>query len=434
MSDLSKIAKKEIKELLTPATLVPIIIIAILFGSLGGMFSGAEDELNEPPRIALIDNDAGILSDVAYQVLNQTAEIVYTGSNVQEALRTLDDNDGVALFIIPSNFTSNILDNRTGTIEAYWIMKGAGFMDTLPSAVAENVLISVDQSISATLITYDLSDNATIILNPTQLAETTMFKDKEMSGISPMAISTVMSSQSFIMPLIVMMVIIYAGSIVISSMGSEKENKTLETLLTMPIGRSSIVFGKLLGAAVVGLLMAVIYMLGMSFYYNSLIGSTSIDLAQYGLTLGLVDYLLVGASLFAALVFALALCMILGIFTKNYKAAQTMTMPVTFLAMIPMFVTMFTDFDTLPLVGKILVFAIPFSHPMIAMRSLMFDDYVLVIAGIAYSTIMALLAMFVAVTLFKKDILLTGKAVSQEKLDKFPILVAMMKMSKKRRR
>ena len=43
MSNLSKITKKEIKELLTPATLVPIIIIAILFGSLGGMFSGAED-------------------------------------------------------------------------------------------------------------------------------------------------------------------------------------------------------------------------------------------------------------------------------------------------------------------------------------------------------------------------------------------------------
>jgi len=217
-------------------------------------------------------------------------------------------------------------------------------------------------------------------------------------------------------------------------MGSEKENKTLETLLTMPVSRSSIVFGKLLGAAVVGLIMAVIYMLGMSFYFTSLTGSISIDLAQYGLTLGPLDYLLVGASLFAALVFALALCMILGIFTKNYKAAQTMTMPVTFLAMIPMFVTMFTDFDTLPLVGKILVFAIPFSHPMIAMRSLMFDDYILVIAGIAYSTIMALLAMFIAVTLFKKDILLTGKAISQEKLDKFPMLAALMKMSKKRRR
>ncbi|MCX6650981.1 MAG: ABC transporter permease [Methanomassiliicoccales archaeon] len=434
MSNLSKIARKEIKELLTPATLIPIIVIALLFGSLGGAFSGVENSLDEPPKIALINNDTEILSEVAFQVMNQTAEIVYVGNSVQEALQTLDDEDGVALFIIPSNFTSDILSNKTGTIEAYWIMKGAGIMDSLPSAVAENVLFNVDQTISATLITYDLSNNATIILNPTQLTETTIFKDKEMAGISPVTLSSVMSSQSFIMPLIVMMVIIYAGSIVISSMGSEEENKTLETLLTMPISRTSIVFGKLLGAAVVGLIMAVIYMLGMSFYFNSLMGSSSIDLAQYGLTLDLLDYVLVGASLFAALVFALALCMILGIFTKNYKAAQTMTMPVTFLAMIPMFITMFTDFDTLPLVAKILVFAIPFSHPMIAMRSLMFDDYPLVLAGIAYSTIMALLAMFVAVTLFKKDILLTGKMISEEKMAKFPVLAAIMKMSKRKRR
>src|SRR5690606_33713861 len=96
------------------------------------------------------------------------------------------------------------------------------------------------------------------------------------------------------------------------------------------------------------------------------------------------------------------------------KAAQTMTLPVTFLAMIPMFVTMFTDFDTLPLVAKAVVFAIPFSHPMIAMRALMFDDYVLVLSGIAYSSMMALLVMFIAVTLFKKDILLTGKVASSD--------------------
>jgi ABC-2 type transport system permease protein len=279
-----------------------------------------------------------------------------------------------------------------------------------------------------------MSDNASVILNPTQLTETTIFKDKEMAGVSPTIISNVMSSQSFIMPLIVMMVIIYAGSIVISSMGTEKENKTLETLLTMPVSRTSIVFGKLIGAAVVGLLMAIIFMMGMGYYFSSLMGSATIDLAQYGLTLGIVDYILVGISLFSALVFALALCMVLGIFTKNYKAAQTMTMPVTFLAMIPMFVTMFTDFDTLPTVAQAVVFAIPFSHPMIAMRSLMFDDYLLVLSGIAYSATVALLMMFVAVTLFRKDILLTGKISRQEKVSKFPLLAMVQKATRRRRK
>jgi len=433
MSSLSKIIRKEVKELLTPATLVPIIIIALLFGSLGGVFGGIEETMTEAPKVAVINQDPGMMSGVAVAVINQSAEIVYQGQDVQDALNALDDAGGVSLLIIPSNFTSNIMGDKVGTIEAIWLMKGAGIMDSLPGASVEGVLMNVDQAISIVLIQNNLTANASLILNPTQLMESTVFKGKTMEGVSPITISSMMSSQSFVMPLIVLMVIIYAGSIVISSMGTEKENKTLETLLTMPVSRTSIVFGKLVGAAIVGLLMAVIYMLGMSYYFSSLMGSATIDLEQYGMTLGILDYVLVGISLFAALVFALALCMILGIFTKNYKAAQTMTLPVTFLAMIPMFVTMFTDFDTLPLVAKAVVFAIPFSHPMIAMRALMFDDYVLVLSGIAYSSAMALLVMFIAVTLFKKDILLTGKVASSDSKSRSPLVNLMRRVVLKRK-
>jgi len=434
MSSLGKIIRKEVKELLTPATLIPIIIIAVLFGSLGGVFGGVEEQLEEPPVIAVINQDGGSMSLVAMAVFNATSEVVYNGTDVQEALNVLDEKGGVSLFVIPSNFTSDIENDTAGTIEIFWIMKGAGIMDSVPGAAADANLVHVENAISATLIAGNMSNNASLILNPTQYYETTLFKGKEMTGISPPTIASVMSSQSFVMPLIVMMVIIYAGSIVISSMGSEKENKTLETLLTMPVSRTSIVFGKLIGAALVGLLMAIIYMFGMSYYFSSLMGSSSIDLAEFGLTLSMVDYVLVGISLFASLVFALALCMILGIFTKNYKAAQTMTMPVTFLAMIPMFVTMFTDVDTLPMMVKVLVLAIPFSHPMIAMRSLMFDDYGLVLGGIAYTSAVALLTMFIAVTLFKKDILLTGKISNTDKKSRYPIIALMQTIARKRKK
>jgi len=434
MSSLGKIIRKEVKELLTPATLIPIIIIAVLFGSLGGVFGGIEEQLEEPPVIAVINQDGGSMSLVAMAVFNATSEVVYNGTDVQEALNVLDEKGGVSLFVIPSNFTSDIENDTAGTIEIFWIMKGAGIMDSVPGAAADANLVHVENAISATLIAGNMSNNASLILNPTQYYETTLFKGKEMTGISPPTIASVMSSQSFVMPLIVMMVIIYAGSIVISSMGSEKENKTLETLLTMPVSRTSIVFGKLIGAALVGLLMAIIYMFGMSYYFSSLMGSSSIDLAEFGLTLSMVDYVLVGISLFASLVFALALCMILGIFTKNYKAAQTMTMPVTFLAMIPMFVTMFTDVDTLPMMVKVLVLAIPFSHPMIAMRSLMFDDYGLVLGGIAYTSAVALLTMFIAVTLFKKDILLTGKISNTDKKSRYPIIALLQTIARKRKK
>ena len=88
-----------------------------------------------------------------------------------------------------------------------------------------------------------------------------------------------------------------------------------------------------------------------------------------------------------------------------------------------MFLTMFSDFDTLPTGLQIFLFAIPFSHPMMAMRSLMFGDTNLVLAGIGYEALFCIVMMFIAVTLFKKDILLIGRAKSsKKKRSMFPLI------------
>jgi len=93
---------------------------------------------------------------------------------------------------------------------------------------------------------------------------------------------------------------------------------------------------------------------------------------------------------------------------KNFKSAQTLTFPIAVLALIPMFVTMFKDFDTLPLGLKAVIFGIPFSHTMMAPRALLFDDYLLVISGIIYVTIFALVMIAIVVWVFKTDKIVTG--------------------------
>jgi ABC-2 type transport system permease protein len=217
-----------------------------------------------------------------------------------------------------------------------------------------------------------------------------------------------LSSQSLLIPIVMMMIIIMAGGIVITSMALEKENKTLETLLTLPVKRTSIVSGKIIAAAFIGLILAIIYMIGMQFYFSGLQVSSGVNLAQYNLVLTSTDFIWIGISLFLALIAGLSLCMLLGTFAKNYKSAQTLTFPITMLAMIPMFITMFADYDTLPLAMKIFTFAIPFSHPMMAPRALLFQDYTLVIGGIIYVGIFAIVTISIVVWIFKTDRLLTG--------------------------
>jgi ABC-2 type transport system permease protein len=404
---IGNIIKKEFKELFVLSTILPIVVIAIVYGSVGQMIGNVGETMKEKPVIGIVDMDDGNFSGIAMSVLTENAKVVYNGSDAEEGLQEVRKENGVALLAIPENFSQNIYDNHPGEIEIYWIMKGAGMMDSISSGTVEGLIQSVNQEISKTLIQQGSSSDPALVLAPTTRVDTTFFKGKEIKGLSPSTLGNMLVSQSIVIPIVVMMLIIMAGASVISSMGLEKENKTLETLLTLPVRRSHIVIGKMVGSALVGMIMAAIYMIGFSRYMTSF-QVADINLADFGLALGMQDYLLVGISLFVALLAGLSLCIVLGTFAKNYRSAQALVFPITALALISTFIVMFKDFDTIPAVLKVLVFAIPFSHPMMAIRALMLDNYLLVIGGIAYTAVFTVIMVGIAVHIFNSDRLLTG--------------------------
>ena len=205
----------------------------------------------------------------------------------------------------------------------------------------------------------------------------------------------------------------------ISSMGLEKENKTLETLLTMPVKRSQIVFAKILSAAISGLIMALIYMVGFSFYMKSFsIATKSVVLES--MKLGMDDYLLIGSLLFTAMLSGISISLLLGIFSKDFKSAQSMNFPLIALAIFSMLITMFKDFDTLPSILKIVTFVIPFTHPMLAIRALMTGSHGIILWSILYTTLFAISIIGVVSWLFKSDILIVGRAkINKTKRRKF---------------
>ncbi len=432
MSALTNIVRKELKELLTPSVIIPVVAMAILFGALGSAIGGITEQASAKPIIGVVSANPGVLTNVSLQVLDANAKVVYNGSSSTAALQATNDAGGIAVLSFPANFTSAILGGNRGELEIYWVMRGAGILDSISSASVEGLLGAVSQSISAYLIGTGSPVPANVILAPTTRLDTTSFRGVVMEGVSPIVLGNMLAQQSTFVPVIIMMIIIMAGTMVITSMGMEKENKTLETLLTLPVGRGAIVAGKLLAAALIGLFMAAIYMVGFGYYIGGLTASAPVDLAAYGLVITPLDYVLLGLSVFAALFAALALCMVLGTFAKNYKAAQTLTMPVTLLAMVPMFMTMFWDYSTLPPAAQAFVFLIPFSHPMMAMRSLMFGDYLFVLEGIAYSFAFAIGMILIAVWIFRTDRLLTGsvrRRPGEAKSPMGPVLRALLKRS-----
>ncbi|MDR2698846.1 MAG: ABC transporter permease [Candidatus Methanoplasma sp.] len=428
MNHLLNLTKKELRELLTPGAVVSVLVMVFLFMGIGSVAGNAVDEATALSKIGIVNGDpSGHWSEFALDFIYEAY-----GSNASEYIVMLDtpygNNEEIMKEMIEKGlntaygmgpgFTASINAKTQTTIDEYYIFTNNGLLGSAASAVSPLIIQLISQSISKELISTVTDPSAAdFILHP--IKDPTMqgspdtrhtyVKGEVYDGVSPAELSAALMSQTMMVPIVIMMIIMVIGTMVISSMGSEKENKTLETLLTMPVRRTTIVSGKLLAAAIVGLVYGMAYMVGMSFYMGGIMGSVgSIDLQDYGLSLGLTDWILIAVMIFLAIFCALGLCMILGAFTKNYKAAQTMMLPISVLAMIPMFITMFTSWGSLPALMQAFLFAIPFSHPMMVMSNLMFGNMTLVLAGIAYLSVFTLVIIFITVKLYKSDILLTG--------------------------
>lgn len=214
MSSLGNIIKKEARELMTPTTFIPIILIAVMFGTLGNAFGNIEETMQEKPVIGLINADEGNFSANANLIIEGYSDVVFKSNDTLEkdkGLEELKEKEGIALLIIPSDFSEKILNNFPSEIEIYWIMKGAGILDSISSAVVEELIKIINTNISYELISTNATVNATIALNPTYRNETTYFKGRELKGVSPGDITNILSSQSTLIPIVMMMVIIMAG-------------------------------------------------------------------------------------------------------------------------------------------------------------------------------------------------------------------------------
>ena len=442
MSDITNVIRKELRELLTPGSVISVLIMVVLFAGLGGLIGGEVEKAQALPVFGIANGEYGdvTLEDGSEWSAADYLERLYAGVPENEIgnyikvvnvegvtdFYELMTSEGInSLIVIDPSFSENVLYNlytassttdlRPVVIQEYYLYEPSGMFGSISSSTVSAVVNGMNSDLSGFLIRGCISPEKVyqFLADPITRGGDelhTIVNGEPHSGVTPQDIASQVSSQTMMVPMIIMIIIMMVGSIVISSMGSEKENKTLETLLTLPIKRTSIVSGKIIAAAIVGLVYGLAYMAGMSIYMGAMMGPTSsgIDLKALGLGLDMMDWALIALSMFLAIICALGICMILGAFAKNYKSAQTMTMPLSILAMVPMFVIMFSGWYGSGAVIQAVTFAIPFSHPMMAMQSLMYGDYVLVFSGIAYMAIFALATILITVRLYNSDILITG--------------------------
>lgn len=432
MTHTTIIIKKEIKEMLTPGSVASVLLMVVLFAGMGGLIGGEVEKAATLPEFGIVAEDSyefdlrlsdGTTERIVWNPLDYLRD-VYSSESDKITVLTGDDlisemnAQGITNAIVlpdAQTFERMMESHEQAEIRQYYIYEPTGMFGSVSSTVMGTIVSYLNADLSKLMIEKGDLSNYEFVITPLSTPKdsvNTVVNGESYSGISPYDISNEINSQTMMIPLVIMIIITMIGSMVISSMGNEKENKTLETLLTLPIKRTSIVGGKILAAAIVGLVYGVVYMIGMSFYMNSLMGSasgaSSVDLASIGMSLDLMDWILVAISMFMAIVCALGMCMVLGAFSKNYKSAQTMTLPLSIMALVPMFVIMFTGWYGCGSALQGICFVIPFSHPMMAMQALMNGDIMLVASGIAYMAAFAIAMILITVRIYNSDILITG--------------------------
>jgi ABC-2 type transport system permease protein len=405
---------KELKELIRdPKILLGMIILPlIMFPVLGAVLSYAQQTAQEQAQKAtllVVNNDGGNWSQTFIDFLNTSMKVTVIDNKTLTAQQVvaqdlLAQNNSTQFIIIPPGFSPNMTAHTssnskiTAMVNVYGVFQGGGIFSNIGSS-GINILVN--------------SFNRQVAPDVVYTAQSTIVKGEIQTGIDPATLSGLMISQSVALPITIMIMLTYAMQIAATSVAMEKEEKTLETLLTVPVDRFAILMGKLSSTIIVAGVAAVTVMIG----YNYMLGSItlgvpsalSIDLVRLGLVPSPFGYLLLGISLFVTLLSGLALAVIMSAFAEDVRGATALVGYIYPLIFIPAMALMYLDINTLPLALKAILFAIPYSQPIIASKAVIMGDYSTVIFGIIYVAAFTLVVMYIASRLFATEKILTAK-------------------------
>lgn len=419
MKNFIVLVKKEIQELLTPQLLIPFVAMVFIFMFIGEVVGKEREKQEIASEITVIDLDQTKTTESIINLLEQNNFKInvkdFLNDDITKEVQSYDEK---ITFVFPKGFEKGIGKEKQQNIDVYTKINNFSLMENQDIQNLSNTFALMNEAISNQLIIKkDETDNPTFLKNPILMNSFVIINDND-ANINPSTVIAFITSQTTFIPIVLFLVITFASQMVATSIATEKENKTLETLLSSPVDRKSIVASKLVAAGLVSLLVAILYLVGMRNYMEGFTGGTAglnVDsellpsLENLSLTFSSFDYLLLGISLFSGILAALSIAFILGSFANDSKSAQSVIAPLMIALLIPYLLTMFVDMSTLPMYLKIFIYAIPFTHTFLAAPNILLQNYQNLIIGNLYLWILIIISIIVATKIFSSEKILTLK-------------------------
>ncbi|RLF16343.1 MAG: hypothetical protein DRJ97_01205 [Thermoprotei archaeon] len=430
--ELLEVVKKELKEiardprLLLGVLLVPLIILPVM----GLAMRGAMETFTAERRgyVAVLCLDRGgwgsrVLEDARFRegLAELGVELIeLRGVTLSEALSMLESNTTLsALLVVPENFTESIVNMDRAKVEVYVSLKSIGLAGMSKGATIGSVVDLLKHRLSELLVADLGGSRPSFFVDPLEPIVSTIYRGRTLRGVRPEAFAGLASSQAFTISFVMLALLVLASQLVATSIASEREQKTLEALLTLPVSRATIIAGKLVGAMIVSVIGAAGFMLGLSFYMSSFIppeaASEAARAVSAVLSIPVEGYVLLASSVLLSLVASLSIVVLLASLAEDVRSAQTLLS----LVFIPLFlaalVAAFTAADLRsPLTWPLLI--VPFTNPVVSAM--------LVINGTYLPVALSMVALLVETAAF---IYLAASFYSSEK-----VLVVRLKLRPRR--
>jgi len=341
-----------------------------------------------PPALGLLQLDpaAGDFTAMLMGIKEIQVTGISAGQNITELVA---ENVFDLVLVIPANFSQLILAGGRGSLIVVYdstntrSTTGVSIVEFVRSRYADKI---VEERLK------DLNVNPSII-EPVDLKVT--------------SVREVTSTQAFagmMVPYFIGIVAVLAGaSFATDTTAGEKERRTLEAFLTMPVTRVRIVFGKFLGVLVLSIISVIFDLLGVAIgvsVYSSLF-------AEVTMAPGTAQLTITPSNLIVIAVFALivsmtgdAILMAVCIFAKSFKEAQQYSSILTTAFTMPMIAIMFLPPSIL---GNLI--AVPIYGPITIMRDAIYNVTALdrlvfcLVTSLGYLAVL----LFLAIRLFSSE-------------------------------
>jgi len=355
-------------------TLATSLLLPLIFFPLLGFLSLAL-VTQQPVNIAIVDMDREELHNKLLNLTFSSRDLVNRlinglegyGFNVYEAIDSdVVYNSSVDLvIIIPKGFTFNLSSlNSTAHIEIYRranVQASARAEAIARAIINEYSNVVSKEKVEAIIKVTGLNATSTAILYPisTELQLVTIGgrevgMEEELKGLFARVLVLALS-----------VVITPATSFIIDGIIGERERKTIEMILSLPLPVSLIIYSKLVAATMLGLLTAIADALGFVAYIvlttNALGRSVSLPIDPILLLLhSVVAFFTILVTISIALPFITR--------TRGIRSASNIASGIAIIGTIVFFTGFIVDYSRLPTTIKSILYIVPYTHSILSIQ------------------------------------------------------------------